>query len=124
MAAVRDAMNNYTIDRQRVVAHGLGVGGQMALYLGFSHRDLFRGVATTGAVVTQLKDNLLNQRLSFYLAGGALDPLIKTIADSRTQLQQRKFPVVYREIKGRGREYLEDEHIRELARWIDALDRQ
>ena len=123
IAAVRDAQDHYTIDRQRVVAHGLGVGGQMAMYLGFSSRDLFRGVATTGAVLTQLKDNIPSQPLSFYLAGGELDPLIKSIAESRTQLQQHKFPVVFREIRNRGREYLEDENIRELVRWIDSLDR-
>jgi serine protease Do len=123
IAAIRDTLNNYTIDRERVVAHGLGVGGQMAIYLGFSNRDLIRGVATTGAVVTQLKDNVANQRLSFYLAGGDLDPLIKSIADSRTQLRERRFPVVYREIKGRGREYFEDAQIREVVRWIDSLDR-
>src|SRR5262249_39004624 len=28
-------LNQYTIDRQRVVAHGAGIGGQMAYYLGF-----------------------------------------------------------------------------------------
>jgi S1-C subfamily serine protease/predicted esterase len=122
IAAVRETQNQYTIDRQRVVAHGLGVGGQMALYLGFSNRDFFRGVATTAAVVTQPKDNIANQRLAFYLAGGELDPLIKSIADSRTQLQERKFPVVFREIKGRGREYFEDAQIREVVRWIDSLD--
>jgi len=122
VAAVRATMTDYTIDRQRVVAHGLGVGGQMAFYLGFNQRDLIRGVATTGAVVTQLKDNIANQRLSFYLTGGDLDPLIKSIAGSRTQLQQRKFPVVYRVIKGRGREYLEEAQIREMVRWIDSLD--
>src|SRR5262249_41634930 len=65
VAAVRETLNSYTIDRQRVVAHGLGVGGQMAMYLGFNQRDLFRGVAATGAVVTQLKDSIANQRLAF-----------------------------------------------------------
>ena len=70
VAAVRETMNRYTIDRQRVVAHGLGVGGQMALYLGFNQRDLFRGVVTAGAVVTQVKDNIPNQRLAFFLTGG------------------------------------------------------
>lgn len=123
VAAIRETIAQYTVDRQRVVAHGLAVGGQMAFYLGFSQRDLIRGVATTGAVVTQVKDNLLDQRLSFYLAGGELDPLIKSIAESRTQLQQRKFPVVFREAKTRGREYLDDMHLRELVRWIDSLDR-
>ena len=49
--AVREVMNQYTIDRQRVIAHGMGIGGQMAFYLGFTARDLVRGVATTGAVL-------------------------------------------------------------------------
>src|SRR5262249_19847703 len=124
VAAVRDTLPRYTFDRQRIVAHGMGVGGQMAMYLGFNHRDLFRGVATTGAVVTQLKDNIANQRLAFYLGGGTLDPLVKSIADSKAQLQRRKFPVAYREIQGRGREYLEAAQIAEVVRWIDSLDRQ
>ena len=54
----------YTIDHQRVIAHGMGVGGQMAYYLGFNVRDLIRGVATTGAVLTNpVKDTAANQRL-------------------------------------------------------------
>ena len=68
-------------------------------------------------------DNIAAQRLAFYLAGGDRDPLIKSIADSRAQLQERKFPVVFREIKDRGREYFEDTQIREVARWIDSLDK-
>ena len=31
--------------------HGMGVGGQMAFYLGFNARDMVRGVATSGAVL-------------------------------------------------------------------------
>ena len=36
---IRQVMSEYTIDRQRVVAHGMGQGGQMAFYLGFNARD-------------------------------------------------------------------------------------
>ena len=123
VAAASDAIDHCTIDRQRVLAHGLGVGGQMAIYLGFSKRDLIRGVVATGAVVTQLKDNIPAQRLAFYLSGGALDPLVKSIAESRTRLQERKFPVIFREVPGRGREYFDEDQIREVVRWIDSLDR-
>ncbi len=122
--AVRDTVDRYTIDRQRIVAHGLGVGGQMALYLGFNRRDLFRGVAAAGAVVVNPKENVKNERLSFYLAGGALDPLAKNIAESRTKLLNMKFPVFFRSIPNRGREYLEEAQLTELAHWIDSLDRQ
>src|SRR5262249_19141069 len=47
--ALRDVLAQYTVDRQRVVAHGMGVGGKMAFYIGFNDRDLIRGVATTGS---------------------------------------------------------------------------
>jgi predicted esterase len=121
--ATRSVASTYTIDRRRVVAHGMGVGGQMAIYLGFSQRDLVRGVATTGAAVSQVKDNQRNLRLSFYLAGGGVDPIIKSIAESRVKLAEKHYPVVYREIPDRGREYLEEAQLRELVRWIDSLDK-
>jgi serine protease Do len=113
----------YNIDRQRVVTHGMGVGGQMAIYLGFTERDLVRGVATTGAVVTQVIDAPRDKRLSFYLAGGSVDPIIKSIAESRIKLADKSYPVIYREIAKRGREYLEEPQILEVVRWIDMLDR-
>ncbi len=124
LEAIRDVQNRYTVDRQRIVTHGLGVGGQMALYLGFQIRDLVRGVATSGAVATQVKENQPGQRLSFYLAGGDRDPIIKSIAESRSKLTQRNFPTVFRELPERGREYFPDAVLRELVRWIDCLDRQ
>lgn len=124
VTAVRDVLGQYTIDRRRVVAHGLGAGGQMALHLGLNQRDLFPGVAAVGAVVTQAKPNTPNQRVSFFLAGGALDPLIKSIAEGRTKLVEKHYPVLYREIPNRGREYLDEAQLRDLIRWIDMLDRE
>ena len=121
--AMNAIIKEYAVDRQRVVTHGMGVGGQMAFYLGFNKRDLVRGVATTGAVVTQVQNNPRDKRLSFYLAGGAVDPIIKSIAESRVKLAEKNYPVIYREIPNRGREYLEDAQIREVVRWIDSLDR-
>jgi serine protease Do len=121
--AIRDVLSSYTIDRQRIVTHGMGVGGQMALYLGFHARDLVRGVATTGAVVTQAKDNLAGQRLSFFLVAGGRDPLAKAIVASRTKLTERGFPVVFRELPNLGRQYIDEHTLAELVRWIDALDR-
>jgi hypothetical protein len=123
IAALREVLDRYSVDRQRVVAHGMGVGGQMALHLAFNQRDLIRGAATVGAVVTQVKDNVANQRLAFYLAAGSLDPLAKNVAESRTKLAEGRYPAVYREIPERGREYLEEAQLRELIRWIDSLDR-
>lgn len=123
VGAVRDVIKAYAVDRQRIVAHGMGNGGQMALHLGSSHRDLFRGIATVGAVPGSFKDNQMTQRLAFYLAGGELDPLIRGIADARTKLAEKRHSAIFVEIPKRGREYLADPGIRDLARWIDTLDK-
>jgi S1-C subfamily serine protease/predicted esterase len=121
--AMKAVLGEYAIDRQRVVTHGLGVGGQMAIYLGFTERDTVHGVATVGAVVMQALDGPRDKRLSFYVAGGAVDPIIKSIAEGRARLVEKSYPVVYREIPNRGREYLEEAQLRELVRWIDSLDK-
>lgn len=122
--SIRDTMKRYTIDPRRVVAHGLGIGGQMALHLGFSERDLIRGVAAVGAVTTNIKDNQAAQRLAFFLAAGEVDPFAKSVAESRTKLAEKKYSAYYLEMPGRGREYLEAAHLQQLVRWIDMLDKQ
>ncbi|HZZ77986.1 MAG TPA: PDZ domain-containing protein, partial [Gemmataceae bacterium] len=122
VGAVTETMKMYTIDRQRVVAHGMGVGGQMAIYLGFNHRETFRGVCSVGATAQKIKDNVANQRLSFYIAAGALDPIVKSIAESRTRLAERRYPAFYRQMPERGREYLTVKDLQQVLRWIDSLD--
>jgi len=124
VASVRETMKTYTIDNQRIVSHGMGAGGQMAMHLAFSHRDLFRGAIVTGATADRIKDNVANQRLSFYLVGGSLDLLNKSIAESRVRLAERRYPAFYREMTQRGREYLNSDAIAEAARWLDSLDKQ
>jgi serine protease Do len=120
----REVMAEYTIDRQRIVVHGMGIGGQMAFYVGFNARDLVRGVATTSAVLaTQPKDTVINQRLSFYIVAGGKDPLFKDISKSQQTLGDKKFPVLFREIREMGKEYLTEDALKELIRWIDSLDR-
>jgi S1-C subfamily serine protease/predicted esterase len=122
---IRDLVAEYTIDSQRVVAHGMGVGGQMAFYLGFHARELIRGVATTGAVLNNpVKDNLANQRLSFFIVAGGKDPLAESISATKNKLIEGKFPVVYHEVPEQGHEYLDAVTLRELVRWVDSLDRQ
>jgi predicted esterase len=121
---VRDVLGSYTIDRKRVVAHGMGVGGQMAFYLGFHNRELFRGVAATGAALTSTpKEKVPNQPLAFYLHAGAKDPLAKAVAESKAKLIEHKYPVVHRETEDAGHQYLDEKAVDELARWIDSLDR-
>jgi serine protease Do len=122
--AARDVMKEYTIDRRRVVVHGMGVGGQMAFYLGFNARDLIRGVATTGAVLgTAPKAAEVGQRLTFFVVAGGKDPLVKDIAGVKAQLAEQKYAATYREVAEMGKEYLDRKAFEQLVRWIDALDK-
>jgi S1-C subfamily serine protease/predicted esterase len=122
--AARDVMKEYTIDRKRVVAHGMGVGGQMAFYLGFNARELVRGVATTGAVLgTQPKPAETGQRLAFFVVAGGKDPLAKEIAAVKGQLAEQKYATTFREVAEMGKEYLSQRAFDELVRWVDSLDK-
>jgi serine protease Do len=122
---VNDVMGQYMIDKKRVIAHGMGVGGQMAYYLGFGARDLIRGVATTGAALAnQPKDNSVVQPLSFFIVAGGKDPLVEDIRTGKGKLTEKKFSVIYREIPNMGHQYLTEGTLGELVRWIDSLDRQ
>ena len=88
-------------------------------------RDLIRAVATvSAALANQPKDNVANQRLSFFIVAGGQDPLLSGIQESKDKLTAHQFPVVYREIAERGHQYLDGNTLQELIRWIDSLDRQ
>jgi poly(3-hydroxybutyrate) depolymerase len=121
---VNAVLRQYTIDRSRVVAHGMGSGGQMAFHLGFHARDVFRGVATMGAVLgTPPKDAVANQPLSFFIAAGEKDPALPDIQASKAVLAEKRFHVIYREIKDTGKEYFDEKTFGELLVWLDSLDR-
>ena len=126
--AVKAVSDNYTVDRRRIIAHGMDQGGEMAFYLGFRSRGLFHGVATTGAALAgNPRDKVANQPLSFFLAVGDKDPLRDAVKETKNKLTERKYPAVYREVKNLGRQYLDGQlgidTLEELARWIDSLDR-
>ena len=125
--AFDEVARQYTIDRQRVVAHGSGIGGQMAYYLGFNAREQVRGVATVGAVLAnQPKDLIPGQRLQFYIAAGEKDPIVKDIAESKPKLTEKKYSVIFKKVEDLGKQYLDEDPrtFREMLRWIDTLDRQ
>lgn len=114
----------YTTDRQRIVAHGAGVGGQMAYYLAFNYRDSIRGAAASGAPLSmQPKDNVAGQRLSFFIVAGGRDPAQQEVAAAQPTLSDKRFPVFFQLVTEMGREYLDQSTFEALIRWIDSLDR-
>jgi S1-C subfamily serine protease len=125
---VRTVGNTYTLDRRRVVAHGMGLGGEMAYYLGFHSRNLIRGVATVGAPMTSNpKERVANQPLAFFLVAGDKDPLKGPIKDTAAKLREHKYPEMHREVPDLGHQYIDGragtDVLKELARWVDSLDR-
>ena len=121
---VRKVLGQYTFDKTRVAAHGMGNGGQMAFYVGFNARDVFRGVATIGAVLGNApKDNVANQPLSFFLSVGDKDPTLKDVEASKQALEEKRFPVVYRMMKESGKEYFDQKTFDEMLNWLDSLDK-
>ncbi len=125
VSTMKSVADEFTIDRQRVVAHGLGVGGQFAFYLGFNAREWIRGVAVAGAALnSQPREELDQQRLSFFVITGIKDALKEAIEQSCKRLEELKFPVVYREQTELDNQYIDSSTLDELVRWIDALDRQ
>jgi len=121
---IKEASKAYNVDKKRVIAHGMGVGGQMAFYLGFNARDTIRGVATTGAALgNNPKEKVANQPLAFYIVAGSKDPLKDAIKGSKDKVAEFKYPATYREIENLGHQYLTLEVFEELLRWIDSFDR-
>jgi serine protease Do len=127
MDDVRWVRTRYTIDGKRVIAHGLGVGGQMAYYLGINHREVVRGAAPVGAVLaSNPKDPVTNQRVEFLVIGGAKDPLVNEIREAPKKLAEKKYKALYLEMKQSGKEYVNDdpEVFGQMVRWMDSLDKQ
>jgi S1-C subfamily serine protease len=125
---IRSVSSTYTVDEKRIVAHGMGVGGEMALYLGFQMRSTIRGVATVAANLgSNPREKVINLPLSFFLVVGGKDPLKAQVAATKEKLAKYKYPVVLREVANMGHEYIDGKTgvatLEELVRWIDSLDR-
>ena len=106
----------------------MGVGGEMALYLGFQMRTLVRGVAPVGASLgSNPREKLPNQPLSFFLIYGGKDPVKPGVVQTKERLGKFKYPVILREVTNMGVEYIDGKAgvptLEELVRWIDSLDR-
>jgi hypothetical protein len=78
---------------------------------------------SAAALTTPPKDNLPNQPLSFFLIAGDKDPLLMQIKESNEKLREKKFPVIYREIKDFGKQYIDQTTLNELVIWLDTMDR-
>ncbi|HEY7424373.1 MAG TPA: hypothetical protein VH682_09115, partial [Gemmataceae bacterium] len=73
------------------------------------------------------REKVANQPLDFFLVVGDKDPLRDAVKETKSKLTERKYPVIFREIKDMGRQYIDGrlgiDTLDEIARWVDSLDR-
>ncbi|MEC7566802.1 MAG: PDZ domain-containing protein [Planctomycetota bacterium] len=121
---IDNLITTYNIDRTRIVVHGRQAGGSMSYMLGFSHRDLIRGVAPVDAALparAAVEANDPALRLAFYafhVKGSRLEAASQTGLD---RLKKAKYPVSAIQIDGmQGITNAQRSH---FVQWIDSLDR-
>jgi S1-C subfamily serine protease/predicted esterase len=123
--AIRRVAAEYTVDTQRVVAHGMDSGGQMAYRFARASGGLVRGVASVGTVLPASPGpEAVGQRMLFFIFTGGKDPLARLITEGKDALVARKFPVTFRSNPSLGHQYLDSAAVKELALWVESLDRE
>ncbi len=119
-----NVINTYNIDRNRIVAIGRQAGGAMALILGFSHRDLVRGIIPIDApfpLRAGIAPNDPAERVAFHAILVKGSPVSAAVANAVKALKDAKYPVSEQELEAPGK--LTDSLRESLAQWIDSLDR-
>lgn len=118
-----DVRSRYTIDPQRVAAHGYQTGGAMAFVLAFTLRETIRGVAAVDAPLpVPPPENDPLKRLTILLTTARQSRYAGQITPAIAGLRERKYPVTVIDQGEQGR-YLSDEEFAQLVRWLDSLDK-
>lgn len=123
--SIDQAVRQFRIDPQRIVAMGQEGGGGMAFLLAFRHRDLVRGLIIDRSAIPfglMIPDNEPLQRLSILIHTTEDSKLKERVEQCIEALDQRKFPVVRVKRSTPDDDLTMDER-HQLARWIDTLDR-
>ncbi|NOX53619.1 MAG: PDZ domain-containing protein [Planctomycetes bacterium] len=115
---------HYSVDAQRIVVHGYADGGRLATQLAFRHRELVRGLLLASSALSgTVPENRPEYRLQFLLACGDQDEAWPFVEQAVKMVRRMKFPCSVIRLKDQGRQYPGDETVRQMARWLDMLDR-
>lgn len=115
--AMKQTLDRYDIDRERIWLGGFSDGGSYSLSLGISYGDVFRKVFAGAPGVMQPIE--ANGKPSIFLAHGRQDPTMPIDVTSRRFLPKLKaleYDVTYREYE--GRHTLPPEILREVFEWF------
>jgi serine protease Do len=115
----------YKVDPHRIVVFGQGSGGTLAWQLGLLSRDLFRGVATSGAPLPRpfrVPANEPSLRFAVFTALPANKEAAAPIMIGLRKFTEVGYNVVTITSSNATGQFSDNER-EELARWIDTLDR-
>lgn len=121
---VDEVINRYAINAARIAVCGPGISGTMSYLVAFSHRDVYRGIASLGgALPPQVRAPATDplKPLSVYSLHFADAPNAERILAGDKLMGELAFPVTSREISGTNRQ-LTAEDRGEIVRWFDILD--
>lgn len=111
----------YRVDAQRIVAGGEAIGGAVAAFLAYRHRDLVRGIVAIDAPPSpRPPDNDPVSRLTFFIGSTTGTPGAETAEALVLQLREMKFAVTVAKPSGK---HLDARDLPELFRWVDSLDK-
>jgi dienelactone hydrolase len=115
----------YEIDPARTVVHGWEAGGAMAFFVFAADKSQIHGVAVVdSAMPRQLRAPQLEPatRVAVFWSYSSQHAAASRIQAQIQRLTKLNYPVTVRRREGPG-QYLSDEQLSELVRWIDSLDR-
>ena len=116
MALLQNVMNEYAVDRRRVLVTGFSMGGRGTWFMSSRHADLFTGaIPIAGSSGDEPLDRL--GKIPTYVIHSRQDQVVPFEPDERTtrQLEKMGKPVQFEALDGLG-------HY-EMGGYIDALTR-
>jgi len=123
---IESMKTRYTIDSKRIFLVSHSNGGEFAFHLAFKYRELFRGVAISGASIKgQPPETDPDFPLSLYFILNANNPFNKLLQPKIEAIRKMNYPTVFQLIKNDKPvgDYLEKPFLEEIGRWADSLDR-
>jgi len=121
---VNHIRERYSIDPSRIFLHTQGNGSPFACLLLSTQRDVFRGLALSGApFVGRISEQEPETRQQIHFVCSESDKALPGIRSATDALRKLKISTTLTTVKVSSESYLQEPEIEQLARWADCLDR-
>ncbi len=123
---IESLKTRYNIDPHRIFLSSHANGSVFAFHLAFKYRELFRGVAVSGASIKdQPPETDPDFPLSLFFALNANNPFNRLLQPRIEAMRKMNYPTVFQLIKSKNPagDYLEKPFLEQIGRWADSLDR-